>query len=169
MSKIEKRLAELSITLPRAPKRFAHPETGELVGNYVPGVIVGDLLFLSGATGTVAGPDDVDIQEICGKVGRELSIEEGYRSARTMALNHIAMMKGMLGDLDRVVRIVRMVGYINGAPGFVDAPLVLNGASDLFVRVFGKEAGSHARAALYQPELTLDAPVEAEVTVQIRP
>lgn len=141
MSKIEKRLAELSITLPRAPKRFADPDTGELVGNYVPGVIVGDLLFLSGATGTVPGPDDTDVQEIRGKVGRELSIQEGYKSARTMALNHIAMMKAILGDLDRVVRVVRMIGYINGAPGFVDAPLVLNGASDLFVKVFGSEAG----------------------------
>ena len=75
----------------------------------------------------------------------------------------------MIGDLDNVVRIVKLVGYINAAPGFQDAPAVLNGASDLLVEVFGPERGKHARAALYQHELTFDAPVEIEMTVQVKP
>jgi enamine deaminase RidA (YjgF/YER057c/UK114 family) len=98
-----------------------------------------------------------------------LSIEEGYQSARLVAINHLAMIKSVIGDLDHVVRIVKMVGYINAAPGFKDAPKVLNGASDLFVQVFGEERGRHARAALYQHEITFDAPVENELTVQVKP
>ncbi|MET4491194.1 RidA family protein [Bradyrhizobium sp. LA7.1] len=168
MSLIERRLAELSIKLPRAPRPHPHPQHGRPVGNYVAGVVAGEILYLSGATGTVPSPDDSDVQEIQGKLGAELSIEDGYASARTMAINHIAMMKAVLGDLDRVVRILKMVGYVNAAPGFIQAPLVLNGASDLLVAAFGPEIGSHARAALYQPDLSMNAPVEAELTVQVR-
>jgi enamine deaminase RidA (YjgF/YER057c/UK114 family) len=160
MGKIEKRLKELNIVLPRPPKAVA---------NYIPGVKVGEILYVSGTIGTVPGPDDEDILPYKGKLGKELSIEEGYQSARLVAINHLAMIKAVIGDLDNVVRIVKMVGYINAAPGFKDAPKVLNGASDVFVQVFGENRGRHARAALYQNELTFDAPVENEITVQVKP
>jgi enamine deaminase RidA (YjgF/YER057c/UK114 family) len=160
MGKIEKRLKELNIVLPRPPKAVA---------NYIPGVKVGEILYVSGTIGTVPGPNDEDILPYKGKLGKELSIEEGYQSARLVAINHLAMIKAVIGDLDNVVRIVKMVGYINAAPGFKDAPKVLNGASDLFVQVFGEDRGRHARAALYQNELTFDAPVENEITVQVKP
>ena len=156
---IEKRLNELGIVLPRPPKA---------IGNYVPGVIVGNLLFMSGTVGTQPGDNDEDIMPIAGKLGGELTIEQGYQSARFMALNHLAMMKAVLdGDLDRVKRIVKMVGYVNAAPGFTEPHLVLNGASDLYVDVFGPERGKHARAALTQHELGLDSPVEAELTIEL--
>ncbi len=160
MGKIEERLKELNIVLPRPPKPVA---------NYIPAVKVGEILYVSGTIGTVPGPDDEDVLPHKGKLGKEISIEEGYQSARLVAINHLAMIKAVIGDLDNVVRIVKMVGYINAAPGFKDAPKVLNGASDLFVQVFGEDRGRHARAALYQNELTFDAPVENEITVQVKP
>ena len=160
MGKIEHRLKELGIVLPRPPKPVA---------NYLPGVKVGEILYVAGTIGTVVGPNDDDILPIKGKLGKELTIEEGYQSARLVAINHLSMIKAVIGDLDNVVRIVKMVGYINAAPGFQDAPAVLNGASDLLVEVFGPERGKHARAALYQHELTFDAPVENEMTVQVKP
>ncbi len=160
MGRIERRLQELGIELPRPPKAVA---------NYLPGVKVGEILYVSGTIGTVPGADDEDVLPIRGKLGRELTIEQGYRSARLTAINHLAMIKAVIGDLDRVVRIVKMIGYVNAAPGFKDAPAVLNGASDLFVEVFGPERGRHARAALYQNELTFDAPIENELTVQVEP
>jgi len=159
MGKIEQRLKELDIVLPRPPKAVA---------NYIPGVKVGEILYVSGTIGTIPGPDDEDMLPYKGKLGKELSIEEGYQSARLVAINHLAMIKAVIGDLDNVVRIVKMVGYINAAPGFKDAPKVLNGASDLFVQVFGEDRGRHARAALYQNELTFDAPVENEMTIQVK-
>ena len=157
---VEARLEELGITLPRPPKA---------VGNYLPGVVVGNILYLSGTLGTRPDENDNDILPFEGKVGADLTIEQGYQSARSMAINHLAMMKAVIGDLDKVVRIVKMVGYVNAAPGFTQAPWVLNGASDLYVEVFGPERGRHARAALYQNELTLDAPIEADLEVQVRP
>lgn len=156
---VEKRLADMGIKLPRPPKP---------IGNYLPGVVVGNILYVSGTLGTVPDEDDNDIMPIAGKVGADLSIEEGYQSARYMAINHLALMKAVIGDLDRIERIVKMVGYVNSAPGFTKAHLVLNGASDLYVELFGEARGKHARAALFQHELGLDAPVEAEMTVQIR-
>ena len=159
MSKIETRLNELGITLPRPPKPVA---------NYLPGVRVGEILFSAGTVGTAVGDDGEDYMPIAGKLG-EISIEEGYQSARYAAINELAMWKAVIGDLDKVERVVKMIGYINAAPGFKDAPKVLDGASDLFVEVFGEERGRHARAALYQNELTFDAPVEIELTVQVKP
>jgi enamine deaminase RidA (YjgF/YER057c/UK114 family) len=160
MGKIEDRLNELGITLPRPPKAVA---------NYIPGVKVGEILYVAGTIGTIVGPNDDDVLPIKGKLGRELTVEQGYQSARYCAINHLSMIKSVIGDLDDVVRIVKMVGYINAAPGFQQAPAVLNGASDLLVEVFGPERGKHARAALYQHELTFDAPVETEMTVQVKP
>jgi len=114
------------------------------------------------------GPNDEDILPIKGKLGKDLTVEQGYQSARLTAINHLAMIKEVIGDLDNVVRIVKMIGYVNAAPGFTEAPWVLNGASDLLVEVFGPERGRHARAALYQNELTYNAPIEIEMTVQVR-
>ena len=98
-----------------------------------------------------------------------MTVEQGYESARLTAINHLAMIKAVIGDLDDVVRIIKVIGYVNAAPGFQKAPWVLNGASDLLVEVFGPERGKHARAALYQNELTGDAPIEIEMTVQVTP
>ena len=159
MSKIEAKLAELGITLPRPPKAVA---------NYLPGVKVGEILYIAGTVGTVPDENDEDVLPIVGKLG-DISIEQGYQSARYTAINHLVMIKAVIGDLDDVVRIVKMIGYINAAPGFKEAPWVLNGASDLLVEVFGEDKGRHARAALYQNELTYDAPIEIEMTVQVKP
>ncbi len=151
----EERLKELGIVLPEVP---------QAVANYVPGVIVGEILHLAGTIGIVNG--EVPIK---GKLGTDLTVEQGYQSARLTGLNHLAMAKQCLdGDLDRVIRVVRLVGYVNAAPGFKEAPWVVNGESDLLVEVFGKEKGKHARAALYQNELTYDAPIETILTLQVR-
>ena len=160
MGKIEARLKELGITLPRPPKAVA---------NYLPGVLVGEILYVAGTIGTVVNDQGEDVLTIKGKLGAELSVDEGYQSARLTCINHLAMIKAVIGDLDRVVRIVRLIGYVNAAPGFKEAPWVLNGASDLLVEVFGPERGKHARAALYQNELTYDAPIENEMIVQVTP
>lgn len=156
---LEARLAEMGITLPRPPKA---------IGNYLTGVVVGNILYLSGTLGTCPDENDNDILPIKGKVGSDITIEQGYQSARLMAINHLALMKATLGgDLDRVKRIVKMVGYVSCAPGFEEPHLVLNGASDLFVALLGDENGKHARAALTQHQLGLDAPVEAELTIEL--
>jgi enamine deaminase RidA (YjgF/YER057c/UK114 family) len=154
----EKRLKEMGIVLPRPPKP---------VGNYIPGVVVGNILYLSGTLGTQPDENDDDVLPYVGKVGADLTIEQGYASARLMAINHLALMKAVLGDLDRVKRIVKMVGYVTCSAGFTQPHLVLNGASDLYVALWGEENGRHARAALTQHELGLNAPVEAELTVEI--
>ncbi len=158
MSKIEQRLAELGIVLPRPPKPVAQ---------YLSGVQVDNILYVSGTIGTVVDENDDDVLPIAGQLG-DISIEDGYQSARYTAINHFSMIKSVLGDLDRIVRVVKMIGYVNAAPGFKDAPKVLNGASDLWIDVLGKERGSHGRAALYQHQLTVDAPIEIEMTVQVR-
>ena len=160
MGKIEARLKELGIVLPRPPKPVA---------NYLPGVKVGEILYVAGTIGTVVDENDNDVLPIKGKLGRDLGVEEGYQSARFTCINHLAMIKAVIGDLDNVVRIIKMIGYVNSAPGFTQAPWVLNGASDLLVEVFGEERGRHARAALYQNELTWDAPIENEMTIQVVP
>jgi enamine deaminase RidA (YjgF/YER057c/UK114 family) len=159
MGKIEARLKELGITLPRPPKAVA---------NYLPGVKVGEILYVAGTIGTIVDTHDHDVLPIKGKLGAELTVEQGYQSARLTAINHLAMMKAVIGDLDKVVRIVKLIGYVNAAPGFKKAPWVVDGASDLLVEIWGPERGKHARAALYQNELTEDAPIEIEMTVQVR-
>lgn len=154
----EQRLKDMGIVLPRPPKA---------IGNYLSGAVVGNILYLSGTLGTQPDENDNDVLPIKGKLGRELTIEQGYASARLMALNHLAMMKKVLGDLDRVKRIVKMVGYVACDVSFTEPHLVLNGASDLYVALWGEERGKHARAALTQHVLGLDAPVEAEMTIEI--
>jgi enamine deaminase RidA (YjgF/YER057c/UK114 family) len=148
----ELRLKELGIELPAAPQPVA---------NYVPVVRVGDLLFLSGVLPSKNG------QLVCaGKLGAEISIEQGVETAKLAVLNALAIMKAEVGSLDRVKRVVKMVGHIASAPGFTDQPQVLNGASDLLVAVFG-ESGRHARVAVGAAELPRQAPIEIELIVQV--
>ncbi len=159
MGHIEQRLKEMGIELSRPPKPVA---------SYLPGVQVDNILYVSGTIGTVVDENDNDVLPHVGQVG-VISLEDAYQSARLTAINHASMIRAVIGDLDRLVRIVKMIGYINAAPGFKDAPQVLNGASHFWIELLGEERGSHARAALYQDQLTSDAPVEIEMTVQVTP
>jgi enamine deaminase RidA (YjgF/YER057c/UK114 family) len=158
VSKIENRLAELGIVLPRPPRA---------IGNFAYGIEHAGLLYLSGTYGTVVDENGEDVIPRAGKVGGTLTIDDAYASARLMAINHLAMAKAVLGDLDRIIRVIRLLGFVNAAPGFRDAPKVLNGASDLLVAVFGEERGRHARSALYQHELARDAPIAGELTLAV--
>lgn len=147
--KIERILDEKGIKLPEAPKPVA---------NYVTAVKTGNLLFLSGH-----GPE----KHIgAGKVGKDMTLEEGYKSARNTALLLISTIKDAVGDLDKVKRIVKLVGFVNCAEDFKDQPKVVNGASDLFVEVFG-EKGKHARSAVGMYQLPGGIPVEIELIVEI--
>jgi enamine deaminase RidA (YjgF/YER057c/UK114 family) len=148
----ELRLKELRIELPAAPQPVA---------NYVPVVRVGDLLYLSGVLPSKEGQ-----LVMTGKLGADVSIEQGVAAAKLAVLNAMAIVKAEAGSLDRVKRIVKMVGHIASASGFTDQPLVLNGASDLLVAVFG-EAGRHARVAVGAAELPRRAPIEIELIVQV--
>lgn len=157
MGKIESRLAELGIVLPDAPVIKANPAL-------VPGVAVGNLFFCQGALGHTNGEFPY-----LGKVGDKVSVDEAYQSARLCAINHLAQAKAVLGDLDRILRAVQLLVYVNGAPGFERAPYVSNGASDLFVEVLGAERAAMARASLSVPDLIYTAPVETICTFEIRP
>ncbi|MDP9130552.1 MAG: RidA family protein [Candidatus Binatota bacterium] len=150
---IENKLKALGIVLPNPPTPAA---------NYIGYVRVGNLLFIGGNIGRIDG-----VIKYRGKVGAEISVEQAYDAARNCALNHLAIMKSALGDLDEVERIVKVLGYVNVAPGFVDMPKVVNGESDLLVQVFG-EKGQHTRAAVGVASLSQDAPVENEITVQVK-
>lgn len=151
----EDRLKELGIELPPA----AQP-----VANYVPAKRVGSLLFVAGH-----GPArDKQGVRPTGKVGRELTIEEGYQAARSAGLSILATLRAELGSLDRVRQVVKVLGMVNCAPGFDQTPPVINGFSDLFVEVFG-EAGRHARSAVGMAELPASIPVEIEIVVEVEP
>src|SRR6266404_1484864 len=152
-SKIDKRLAELGIALP-AP---ASP-----VGSYVPYVNVGALVFISGQLPRAEGK-----LAFTGKVGRDVTVENGQAAARVCALNLLAQLKvACAGNLDRVVRCVRMSGFVNSDPEFKDHPQVVNGASDLMHEVFG-ESGRHARTAVGVAALPANAAVEVEAIFEI--
>jgi enamine deaminase RidA (YjgF/YER057c/UK114 family) len=151
--KIEARLKELGIELPNPPTPAA---------NYIGYVRVGNILYIGGNIGRFDG-----VIKYRGKVGAAVSLEQAYEAARNCGLNHLATMKSALGDLDNVERIVKVIGWVNVAPGFTDMPKVINGESDLLVAVFG-ERGRHTRAAVGVASLSQDAPVETEVTVQVR-
>jgi enamine deaminase RidA (YjgF/YER057c/UK114 family) len=144
---VEKKLSELGIVLtaPAAP-----------VANYVPFVRTGNLLMVSGQICLDAGKLVAK-----GQLGAGVSVEDGQRAARACAVNLLAQVKSALGDLDKVLRVVRLGGFVNAAPGFVDGPKVMNGASDLMVAVFG-EKGKHARTTVGVSALPLDAAIEVE-------
>lgn len=148
----EAKLKELGLTLPAPPKPVA---------NYVPVVRVGDLLFLSGVLPSRDGQ-----LIMTGKLGQELSIEQGMEASRVAVLNGLSIIRSATGSLDLVKQVVKMVGHIASASGFTDQPQVLNGASDLLVALFG-EAGRHARVAVGVAELPRQAPVEIELIVQV--
>ena len=150
--KIEKRLEELGIALPNAPAPLA---------NYVTVRRSGNLLFMSGA-----GPFENGKPIITGKLGRELDTEQGYKAARLAGLNLIAQLKNTLGDLDRIRQLVKMLAFVASTPDFTAQPAVINGASDLFVEVFG-DAGKHARSAVAIPVLPMDVAVEIELIVEV--
>jgi enamine deaminase RidA (YjgF/YER057c/UK114 family) len=141
---------------------LAVPEVARPVAAYVPAVRHGDLLFVSGQLPSVSGQ-----LRYKGKVGREVSPEDGYQAARLCALNALGAVRAELGSLDGVVRVLRVCGFVNSAPGFTGQPGVLNGASELLGQVFG-EAGRHARVAVAAPELPLDAAVEVEFLFAVR-
>ncbi len=137
------------------------PEASSPVANYVNGVQTGNLIFLSGK-----GPLKPDGTNITGKVGASLSIEEGYAAARLTAINQLAVLKAMLGNLKRVKRIVKVLGMVNASPDFEEHPKVINGYSDLMVAVFG-DRGKHARAAVGMGSLPGNIAVEIEMIVEV--
>jgi len=150
--KIEQRLKDLGIVLPTPPNPAA---------NYVPTVQAGNLLFCSGQVSSAPGG-----KSITGKLGAEITIEQGQEAARICAINLLAQAKAALGDLDRIKRCVRLGGFINAVPTFAQLPIVMNGASDLMVEIFG-DAGRHARSTVGVAELPGDASVEAEAVFEV--
>jgi enamine deaminase RidA (YjgF/YER057c/UK114 family) len=149
----EARIKELGLSLPQPPKPG---------GNYVPGVRVGNLLFLSGH-----GPGRADgAPSARGKVGRDLSLEDGYKTAREVGINLLGTARALLGSLDKVKRVVKVLGMVNSAEGFGDQPKVINGFSDLMDEVFG-ENGRHARSAVGMAELPSGIPVEIEMILEV--
>ena len=153
MGQIDQRLAELGITLPVAAKPVA---------NYVPWVRTGNLVFISGQ-----GPIADGKITLQGCLGDSISLEDGVKSARLSAINVLSQLKDACGgDLDRVVRIVKLVGFVNATAAFTDHPKVINGASDLMVEVFG-DKGRHARSAVAAPSLPFGISTEVEAIVEI--
>jgi enamine deaminase RidA (YjgF/YER057c/UK114 family) len=147
----EARLKELNIILPADSAPAA---------NFVNAVQTGKLLFLSGNTPGGQWP-------LKGKVGKDLTVEQGYQSARQAGIIMLGKVRGALGSLDRVKRIVKVLGMVNSAEGFSDQPKVVNGFSDLMVQVFGEAIGKHARSAVGMAGLPGDAPVEVEMIVEV--
>jgi enamine deaminase RidA (YjgF/YER057c/UK114 family) len=148
----ENKLKALGLELPEAPKPVA---------TYVPAVRAGDLLFLSGVLPMRNGQ-----LAYAGKLGRDFGVAEGTEAAKVAILNALAIAKQELGTLDRIRRVVKVVGHVASAEGFTDQPQVLNGASDLLVAIFG-EAGRHARVATGAAELPRRAAVEIEVILAV--
>lgn len=148
----EDRLNEMGVKLPPAVKPVA---------NYVPAVRSGDLVFLSGH-----GPFNEDGSLITGKVGSELTPEQGYEAARRVAVGLLGSLKAEIGDLDNVKRVVKLLGLVNCTPDFTDQPKVINGASDLLVEVFG-DRGKHARSAVGTNALPMNIAVEIEMIVEV--
>ena len=148
----EARLKELGIVL---------PSLGKPVANYLPYRLAGNILYLAGQ-----GPRDESGKQLTGKLGKDISVEEGYRRARLVGLGLLAAMRDALGSLDRVDYIVKLLGMVNAVPDFNDSPKVINGCSDLFVEVFGSR-GKHARSAVGMGSLPMGIPVEIECIVEV--
>ncbi|PIQ25851.1 hypothetical protein COW36_22195 [bacterium (Candidatus Blackallbacteria) CG17_big_fil_post_rev_8_21_14_2_50_48_46] len=152
MGRITEKLASLGLELPPAPKPVAA---------YIPAVLYGNLLFISGQLPLKDGK-----LLHTGKVGQEVSIEEAYAAARQCTLNALSVAQDVLGDLDRITQIVKVGGFVQSADGFSDQPKVINGASELLGEIFG-EQGRHARAAVGVNELPLNAAVEVEFVIGV--
>ena len=134
---------------------------GKPIANYVKAVRTGNLLFLAGH-----GPTKADGTNMLGKLGKDMTVEQGYMAARQTAISLLSTLKAELGDLNKVKRIVKVTGWVNCEPTFGDQPKVINGCSDLLVSVFGNK-GMHARAALGANALPLGMPVEVEIIVEL--
>ena len=150
---IEAKLKTMGITLPDPPGPAAA---------YVPAVQMNNLVYISGQDCRIDG--ELKYQ---GKVGSDLSVEQGYDAARQAAVNALAVLLDSVGDLNRVTQIVKLLGFVNSAQGFVEQPYVINGASHLFEQIWG-ERGRHARSAIAACELPFDTPVEIEMIVAIQ-
>ena len=152
MSRIELKLKELGILL---------PEPAKPVAAYIPAKQTGKLVFTAGQLPMVQG-------ELISKglLGQDVEIEEANKAARICTLNALAAIKGVIGDLDRIKQIVRVVGYVASVPTFTQQPAVVNGASELLLEIFG-ETGKHARSAVGMAVLPLNASVEIELTVEV--
>lgn len=153
MSMIEKKLEEMGLELPAAPKPVAA---------YIPAIQSGNMVFTSGQIPFLNGE-----LKFKGKLGKEVSIEEGYEAAKLCALNCLSVIKAVIGDLDRIEQVVKVNGFVNSVPEFSDQPKVINGASELFGNLFG-EAGRHARAAVGSINLPMNATCEVEVIVRVK-
>jgi enamine deaminase RidA (YjgF/YER057c/UK114 family) len=151
MTDVRAKLAELGLTLPVAAKPVAA---------YVPAIRTGNLVFTAGQLPLVDGAIPST-----GKVGTKVSVDEAKRLSQVCALNALAAVE-TVADVNKIVKVVHVVGYVNGEPGFISQPAVVNGASELYLHIWG-EAGKHARSAIGVAELPLDAPVEVELTVEI--
>ncbi len=152
---VEKKLTEMGLSLPPSPAPVA---------NYIPAVRSGNLLFVSGH-----GPallKDGKIEYIRGKLGKDLTVEQGYDAAKQVMLNILQSIKGIIGDLDKVRRIVKVLGFVNCTEDFPDQPRVINGASDLLVALYG-ERGRHARSAVGMQQLPFGIAVEIEMVVEV--
>jgi len=152
MSQAEEKLQRMGLSL---------PQSSAPVANYVTAVRSDNLVFLSGVA-----PRSADGSMITGKLGRELTVEQGYEAARLCALNLLANLKKEIGDLDKLRHIVKVLGMVNSAPEFGEQPKVINGASDLFVEVFG-DKGKHARSAVGMGALPSGIAVEVEMVVEV--
>lgn len=152
MSQIERRLKEIGVDLPEAPKPAAA---------YIPTQQTGNLVYTSGQDCKRNGSLVYE-----GKLGHDLSIKQGQEAARQTAINCLAVLKAHLGNLDRITKIVKVLSFVNSSDGFVEQPYVVNGASEFFEEVFG-EKGKHARSAISANELPFNTPVETELIVEV--
>ena len=152
MSKVEDKLKEIGLSLPTPPSPG---------GNYIPAVRTGNLVFLSGVT-----PRRPDGTPFAGKLGKDLTVDEGYAAARICGLNLLANLKQEIGNLDKVSHIVKLLGMVNADPDFTQPPAVVNGCSDLLVEVFG-DLGRHARSAVGLATLPGGVAVEVEMIVEV--
>jgi enamine deaminase RidA (YjgF/YER057c/UK114 family) len=150
----EQRVKDLALDLPSPPTS---------AGNYVPGVQTGNLLFLSGCVSRRA-----DGSAITGKLGADLGVEQGYEAARVAGIAMLSRIRQVVGSLDRVARIVKVLGMVNAAPDFIQQPKVIDGFSDLMAEVFG-ETGRGARAAVGMATLSGGMAVEVEMVVELKP
>ncbi len=153
MGQVESKLEAMGLELPTPPAPVA---------NYVRAVRTGNLVFVSGH-----GPSRDGALQYQGKVGQDLDVETAYEAARLVMLNCLASLKEEIGELDRVTRIVKLLGMVNSAPDFGQQPEVINGASDLLVHVFGEARGKHARSAVGMAQLPGGMAVEIEMIVEV--
>ena len=151
--KIEERLEMLGMSLPETPKPVAA---------YIPAIQVDNLVFTSGQLPMIRGK-----LKFSGKLGRDITKEQGYEAAKICALNALSAVKSVIGNLDRIEQIVKVVGFVASADGFIEQPAVVNGASEFLKEVFG-EKGVHARSAVGMAELPLGAAVELEMIIKIK-